>query len=110
MCAAFSAAPQALGYLYQARVALFLLLQCPEEAIVKIEALDDIEVLEPSAAKKLKLAQLKHHINKEAELTDFSVDLWKSIRVWAEQVASRSFVLQDTRLFLITTAKAVEES
>jgi hypothetical protein len=40
----FSAAPQALGYIYQARVALSLLLQAPDEARIKVEALDDIEL------------------------------------------------------------------
>lgn len=106
MNTSFSAAPQALGYLYQARVALFLLLQCPDEAIVKVEALDDIEVTDPLAAAKLKLTQLKHHVSKKAELTDHSSDLWKSIRVWAEQIADKRFALQDTKLYLVTTATA----
>jgi hypothetical protein len=110
MATTFSAGPHALGYLYQARVALFLLLNCPDDAIVKIEGLDDIEINNPTAVSKLDLNQLKHHINKEAELTDFGTDLWKSIRVWAEQVADKSFSLRDTRLFLITTAKAASGS
>jgi hypothetical protein len=106
----FSAGPHALGYLYQARVALYLLLECPDEAIVKIEGLDDIEIAGSSVATPLELTQLKHHINKEAELTDFSSDLWKSIRVWAEQAGGKSFSLRDTRLILITTAKAANGS
>ena len=110
MGTAFSAGPQALGYLYQARVALFLLLECPDESIVKIEALDDIELTTKDGANKLTLTQLKHHITKEAKLTDYSPDLWKSIRVWAAQVTDRSFALQDTRLHLITTAKAKQGS
>ena len=110
MSTAFSAAPQALGYLYQARVALFLLLQCPDEASVKVEALDDIETLDPLAAKKMGLSQLKHHVSKTAELTDHSSDLWKTIRVWSEQAAEHKFALEDTRLFLITTAAAIPGS
>lgn len=55
----FSAAPQALGYLYQARVALLLLLQAPDEAQVKVEALDDIELSKALPAESLALVQLK---------------------------------------------------
>lgn len=106
----FSAGPQALGYLYQARVALFLLLDCPDETIVKIEALDDIELSTLGGSDKISLTQLKHHVSKQAELTDYSPDLWKSIRVWATQVTDRSFALQDTRLNLVTTAKAAPGS
>lgn len=110
MATTFSAGPHALGYLYQARVALFLLLDCPDESIVKIEALDDIELSTQNSSDKLTLTQLKHHISKQAELTDYSPDLWKSIRVWATQVTDRSFALQDTRLNLITTATAAPGS
>lgn len=81
----FSAAPQALGYLYQARTALTLLLQAPDEARIKIEALDDIELKDVLASGSLALAQLKHHTS-PTTLTDVSPDLWKSLRVWAEQL------------------------
>lgn len=100
----FSAAPQALGYLYQARVALSLLLQAPDEARIKIEALDDIELNDALASDTLALVQLKHHTSPTA-LTDASPDLWKSLRVWAEQSASHAFVVADTRIMLLTTAK-----
>lgn len=100
----FSAAPQALGYLYQARVALSLLLQAPDEARIKVEALDDIELHNALAADSLALVQLKHHTS-PAALTDASPDLWKSLRVWAEQSASHAFVIDDIRMMLLTTAK-----
>jgi hypothetical protein len=99
----FSAAPQALGYLYQARVALLLLLQAPDGAQVKIEALDDIELSKAWPAESLALVQLKHHTS-PSTLTDSHVDLWKSLRVWAEQSASHAFVVSDTRIMLLTTA------
>jgi hypothetical protein len=105
----FSAAPQALGYLYQARVALALLLQASDETTIKVEALDDIELHEALAAESLALVQLKHHVS-PAVLTDTSSDLWKSLRVWAEQSASHSFVVSDTRIMLLTTAKVNEGS
>lgn len=99
----FSAAPQALGYLYQARVALLLLLQAPDEAQVKVEALDDIELSKALPADSLALVQLKHHTS-PSTLTDSHEDLWKSLRVWAEQSASHAFVVSDTRIMLLTTA------
>lgn len=100
----FSAGPQALGYLYQARVALLLLLQAPDESRLKVEAMDDIELHDALAENSLALVQLKHHTT-AATLTDASADLWKSLRVWAEQAKSHSFVVADTRIMLLTTAK-----
>jgi hypothetical protein len=38
----FSAGPSALGYLYQARYALYLLLLAEEEAALSIERFDDV--------------------------------------------------------------------
>lgn len=106
----FSAGPQALGYLYQARVALFLLCQAPDEAEARLEALDDIQIDGDLQGKTIELSQLKHHISRTANLTDASEDLWKSIRVWATHVADRRFSLSDARLFLITTATAPDGS
>lgn len=88
---------------------MFMLLQCDDEAILKIEGLDDIEISDPTAPLPLQLVQAKHHV-KPAELTDSSVDLWKSIRVWAQQAADESFVMRETRLCLLTTAKAKKGS
>jgi hypothetical protein len=106
MVTAFSAGPQALGYMYQARVALYLLLQSPETAVAKIESLDDIELIDLTAETKLTLVQLKHHVKNNASLTNASPDLWKSIRVWAEQAKDHNFALQEARLNLVTTSKA----
>lgn len=102
--ATFSAAPQALGYLYQARVALSLLLQAPDEARLHVEALDDIELHDALANECLALVQLKHHVS-PATLNDASPDLWKSLRVWTEQLASHAFLIADARVILMTTAK-----
>lgn len=100
----FSAGPQALGYLYQARVALSLLLEAPDEVRLRVEALDDIEISSAVNSGSLSLVQLKHHTG-EATLTDSSADLWKSLRVWSEQAKSTKFVLDNTKIFLFTTAK-----
>ncbi|MFC5300603.1 ABC-three component system protein [Azospira restricta] len=100
----FSAAPQALGYLYQARVALALLLESPDEAYLRVEALDDIDISNAVIAGSLSLIQLKHHTG-EATLTDASTDLWKSLRVWSEQAKAAKFSLDNAKIILFTTAK-----
>lgn len=105
----FSAGPQALGYLYQARVALSLLLESPDEARLRVEALDDIEISDAVSAGSLSLVQLKHHTG-DATLTDASADLWKSLRVWSEQAKSTKFVLDNAKIILFTTAKITSGS
>jgi hypothetical protein len=76
----FSAADQAIGYLYQVRYALWLLLDGAEEHELVLEALDDIHL--ESQGTPIELLQTKHHSTK-ASLTNTSADLWKTIRVWS---------------------------
>lgn len=104
----FSAAPQALGYLYQIRMALLFLLQQPDEAVLIIEGLDDIEI--PNIGPGVTLHQLKHHISREASLSDTSSDLWKTLRVWSTQLADNRFDLGSSLFALTTTATANEGS
>jgi hypothetical protein len=104
----FSAGPQFLGYLYQAHYALYVLLkQTEEEAGLIIEGLDDIE-LGTTAFKNLK--QLKHHVAKRASLSSLSVDLWKTIRVWSTALKAKEWKPLETKLTLITTATAPNNS
>jgi hypothetical protein len=101
-----SAAPQAIGYLYQVRHALLALLKDDrEEASVVIEGLDDVVV---EGDHRLDLEQLKHHIKRTAVLTSLSPDLWKTIRVWSSGLASNAWKPSEVTLNLITTAKASE--
>jgi len=103
-----SAAPQMLGYLYQAHFALYTLLQeTDEEATVVIEGLDDIEV---KNARGKKLQQLKNHVKQGATLTDRSTDLWKTLRIWSTALRERKWKPSQTQLFLITTATATDNS
>ena len=104
----FSAGPQAAGYLYQARHALLLLLRGGEDAEVRIEGLDDIDLTHPTTSSQLH-AQLKHHINRAAVLTDASTDIWKTIRVWATHLV-RGTLPPHVDLSLVTTATAPNES
>lgn len=103
----FSAGAQAIGYLYQARYALHLILQSSEETKLSIEGLDDIEFEE--GTNPIELLQLKHH-TKEASLTDHSADLWKTIRVWSTYAQDGRIQLGDTLFTLVTTAKAKDDS
>ena len=54
----------------------------------------------------LELLQTKHHLKKAGDLSDGSVDLWKTLRVWAEAVSDGPSLPRRTRFVLITTAKA----
>jgi hypothetical protein len=108
MSTEFSAGSQALGYLFQARYALYLILTNKEELELAVESLDDITFFEEEK-NPTELLQLKHHIN-QASLTDSSSDLWKTIRVWSTQLQDKKISLPDTLLTLVTTAKTPENS
>ena len=108
MNANFSAGSQALGYLFQVRYALYLVLTNREELEIAVESLDDITFFEKENNPK-ELLQLKHQTRK-ASLTDSSVDLWKTIRVWSTQLDKGEISLPGTLLTLVTTANAPESS
>ncbi len=102
----FSAAPSAIGYLYQGRFALLdslRRLRKGKSFLVSIESLDDV-VFE-SEGEAFELLQTKHHLNVQANLTDASPDLWKTIRIWCEGKKGGS-IPDDSTFFLITTASA----
>lgn len=103
----FSAAPSAAGYLYQARLALALCLKyvnVDAGVEVGVERLDDVSFESNGTA--LEFLQAKHHINRVASLTDKSVDLWKTLRVWSEAAAKDPTLPARTRLALVTTGSA----
>jgi hypothetical protein len=107
----FSAAPSAAGYLYQVRLALALCLKyvnIDSSVDVGIERLDDVSFETNGTA--LELLQAKHHINRVASLTDKSVDLWKTLRVWSEAAAKDPTLPARTRLALVTTGSAPADS
>ncbi|QDO77783.1 hypothetical protein FCM34_06435 [Aeromonas caviae] len=98
-----------LGYLYQARYALFLSLQKirevndPDECFVSIEKLDDIAF--ETGGNPADILQTKYH-GSEGNLTDRSADLWKTIRVWAEGITKGDLDPATTNFTLITTQSA----
>ncbi|NEQ46931.1 MAG: hypothetical protein F6K00_26665 [Leptolyngbya sp. SIOISBB] len=106
MSSGFSAGPQALGYLYQIRYALYLILENREELQLSIESLDDVTFDDQGTPTEL--LQLKHHVN-QASLTNRSRDLWKTIRVWSS-LTKDELVSSNTLLTLVTTGLAPENS
>src|SRR5579885_864111 len=102
---------QALGYLYQVRYALLLLMQtglADPEAQISVEYLDDI-AFEKSGS-PFELIQTKHHINAKASLSNASTDLWRTLRVWSETFLQGKMQTENLTLTLITTELATPNS
>lgn len=103
----FSAADAALGYAYQVRCALLYSLIHARNDIdfeVGIETLDDV-TFTTTGGEPIELLQTKHHVNSKSTVTDSAVDIWKTLRIWAE--ASQQGILPaNAKLYLITTANA----
>ncbi|MEP0868831.1 hypothetical protein NDA01_03345 [Trichocoleus desertorum AS-A10] len=107
----FSANAPALGYLYQIRYSLLVLLQkirYEPEIEISIEQLDDVAF--EKEGEPIELFQLKHHINTRASLSNASSDLWKTIRVWSEYLVKNPGSFNDLLLILITTSNAPNSS
>ncbi|WP_294307352.1 ABC-three component system protein [uncultured Chryseobacterium sp.] len=99
----FSAKEPSLGYIYQIKYALLLFLTNSrnlDSPILRIECLDDIDI---SDVNSTNLYQTKLHIKGKANLTDSSVDFWKTIRIWAEYILNGTIDIDQTVLNLITT-------
>lgn len=104
----YSAAASALGYLYQVRYALLeslRRLRRTEQFVVSIEALDDVVFETEGEAPEI--LQTKHRLNRAANLTDGSPDLWKTLRIWCEALANNQ-IPEGTLFFLVTTGQAAD--
>lgn len=102
---------QALGYLYQVQYALLLLIEAgmaDPEAQISIEYLDDIAFEKEGTPAEL--IQTKHHINAKASLTNASTDLWRTFRVWSENLLQGTLQTENMTLTLITTEYAAANS
>jgi hypothetical protein len=105
------AAASAMGYLFQCRYALLEGLRAVPDTpqlLISIEKFDDVAFEangEPTA-----LIQSKHHIGKTGDLTDRSVDLWKTIAIWLKRVAEDIEAPFRMKFVLLTTAHAPEKS
>jgi hypothetical protein len=103
----FSANASTLGYFYQSRYALFLLLNADIEAEISIEHFDDIAFEQDGSP--IQLLQTKHHVENTGSLTNASTDLWKTLRVWSSAISANQ-LLATTILTLITTGRAPDET
>lgn len=103
------AVEQMLGYLYQVRYALYLLLENDDEqAQIGIEKFDDISFSHDDASEKL--IQLKHHTKTHGDLNNASTDIWRTIKVWADLINHDASCLESTKFIIITTATAPQNS
>jgi hypothetical protein len=106
----YAASASLLGYLFQCRQALLTGIQLSKSfpgLSISIEKFDDISV--ESGGKPALQMQLKHHIA-PGNLTDHSPDLWKTLRIWCEQIKSNPQLPFETRFTILTTATASDGS
>ncbi len=100
---------QLLGYLYQVRYALALLLENENTDFqISIERFDDIAFSKDGLPKEL--IQLKHHVQRHGDLTNGSTDLWRTLKVWIDIISDAPNMLSGTGFFVITTAIAPDNS
>jgi len=107
----YNAAASAAGYLFQARLALAEALRFAysDSGIeIAIEKFDDVSF--EADGEPVELLQTKHHITKVGDLTDFSPDLWKTLRVWSDKVRTDPSLPSRARFTLVTTATAPHNS
>ncbi|MBI6630730.1 hypothetical protein JAO82_12655 [Pontibaca sp. S1109L] len=94
------------GYLFQCRLALLRglqLLKKKPNGRISIEKFDDIAFESDDIVDCL--MQAKHH-SAPKSLSDSSVDLWKTLRIWIDQLERGFLSASDLRFNLITTAMA----
>jgi hypothetical protein len=104
----FSAKEPSLGYYYQIIYALReLLVSGSQDAIIRIECLDDIEFLDGDSHN---LLQTKFHSKGVTNLTDASTDFWKTLRIWIENINANLVDIDKANYFLITTEKVSDTS
>lgn len=103
-----SAQASLIGYLYQCRLALFEALKklkTNPNLTVAIETLDDV-VFE-SEGKPCEIVQVKHHVSRQANLTNASTDLWKTILIWCDLM--KSGTLQKSAVFCMMTTQTAQK-
>ena len=110
LSAAHNASASLTGYLFQARYALLRGLEegrCHPSHALSIEKLDDVAF--EDAGKPVELIQTKHHV-KASDVTDSSVDLWKTLNIWARRLIEDPTGVADMRLVFLTTSAAAPDT
>lgn len=91
-----------LGYLFQVRYALLALLSSDGfDTQLYVEQLDDVVTENPGATK---LEQLKHSTKSGETINGYSVELWKTLRIYCEAYSAGWINPAESMLCLITTA------
>ncbi len=107
----YDASAQALGYLHQIRSALLLAVQKDTSSdVLSLEIIDDVAFDGKASGNGSEVFQYKHSLTKVAKLTDKSVDLWKTLRVWSSQIHAGRLDPEHTVFSLVTTGTAVTGS
>ncbi|MBG6105097.1 hypothetical protein IW249_005511 [Micromonospora vinacea] len=104
-----SAAPSALGYLYQSQWPLLELLRRSDErpdAAITLELHDDVAWEEHGTPSEL--LQIKHHVRKGRSLGDKDIDIWRTIGAWMDTQAVGDS--DGPALTIVTTQIASPES
>ena len=100
---------QMAGYLYQILAALYLLLDNRDnDAQICIEKFDDIAFVEQD--EPVIMVQTKHQLYRAGNLSDTSVDFWRTIKSWCDSINNSPTHLQDTHFVILTTAAAQENT
>ena len=105
-----SAGSSALGYLFQCRYALLTALERLKVDIgaeISIEKFDDVTFERDGTP--FELIQTKHHVGTAKTLSDASVDLWKTIRVWCDGIEAGIYS-SGVNYFIVTTSLASANS
>lgn len=106
--ASHNASGQMLGYLYQMRYALCLLMRSDDEDYqISMEKFDDVAF--DLGGDPRQLVQVKHHL-KPMNITDTSVDLWRTLNVWIDAIAADRTLLDCTDFIIVTTASVSKGS
>lgn len=108
MTSIFSANEPSLGYLFQIRYGLLLIVsETNENAQLLIETIDDVSI---ETIDSLSVYQTKYHKNSPTNLTNASSDLWKTLRVWSEGIKSGQLNLDNCIFNLVSTAESSVDS
>jgi hypothetical protein len=102
---------QAAGYLFQLRYALYRALKRlvrDPTASIGIERLDDISI--ETSGTITEIDQLKHTSKEEAQLTDNSPSVWRTIGNWSRLVEKDNLNLAILELVLITNSSVADGS
>lgn len=103
------ASEQMLGYVYQIRYALYMILSAQDDkSQICIEKFDDISI--GSSEIPEIMAQLKHHTTVKGDLSDAGADLWRTLKVWIDYIESDYKLLEKTKFLIITTSMATPNS